>query len=96
MGIVVRMFLGGEEFALLLEHEAYFHIGGHVSLGLGGVVGVLDKLAFPLLVRLNIHAVFDKLTVELIEHVETAAQVNHRHDFTGLVDEFHRGHAGLF
>ena len=96
MGIIVRMLLGGEKFALLLEHEAYFHICGHVALGLGGVVGVLDKLAFPLLVRLNIHAVFDKLTVELIEHVETAAQVNHRHDFTGLVDEFHRGHAGLF
>ena len=90
MGIAVDVLFGSEKFSLLLEHEADFHVEVHIGLRLFGVVGILDELTLPGLVSLDIDVLSYKLRIEFVDHVEAAAEVNHRADLAGAVYEFQR------
>ena len=80
------MFLALEKFAFFLQHHHDVDIQGLVLLGLGGVVGVLHKLASVGTVGFHIHAVLDKLGVEVFDAEELACAVHHGLRFAILVD----------
>ena len=84
--VVVRMFLALEELAFFLQHHHDVDVQGLVLLGLGGVVGVLHKLACIGAIGFHVHAVLDELGVEVFDAEELACAVHHRLWLAVLVD----------
>ena len=96
MGVTVGVLLALEEFAFAFKHHHDIDVERRVFLGLGGVVGVLDKLAGVWGVEVGVDVLFHPFGVEVVDWCEAAFLVDHRHLLAVAVEEQELADASFF
>ncbi len=95
MGVTVGVLLALEELALLFQHHHQLHVETHVLVGLGGVIGVLDKFAGILAIKGHIDIVLHPFGVKVFKFPELTGAVHHWSLLAIMVVKKQVGNAGF-